>query len=86
MVTETESKIESIDVANDDLIAVLASLVGGDDERLAVVGDGPRKMVMRTATTNVVEDTVLYASELVEDGEVTDEVEINGQAVEVQVL
>jgi len=86
MVTETESEIESIDVANDDLIAVLASLVGGDDERLAVVGDGSRKMAMRTATTNVVEDTVIYASDLIEGGEVKGEIEIDGQSVEVQVL
>jgi hypothetical protein len=86
MVTETESKIESIDVANDDLIAVLASLVGGDDERLAVVGDGPHKMAMRTATTNVVEDTVIYTSDLIKGGEVADEVDIDGQTVEVQVL
>lgn len=86
MVTETESEIESIDVANDDLIAVLASLVGGDDSRIAVVGDGPRKMAMPTATNNVVEDTVIYTSDLIDGGEVADEIEIDGQTVEVQVL
>lgn len=86
MVTETESEIESIDVANDDLIDVLASLVDGDDERMAIVGDGPHKMAMPTTSNNVVEETVIYASELIESGEVADTVVVDGTEVTVQVL
>lgn len=94
MVNETESKIESIDIANDDLIDVLASLVeyeqsnGASDvsTRLAVVGDGPHKMAMPTETNNVVEETVVYAHQLVEDGTVAETVTINGDEVDVDVL
>lgn len=94
MESKTDSEIESIGVMNDDLIDVLAKLVEyertrgahGSNERLALVGDGPNKHAMRTAESNVVEDTVLYASELVEDGEVVNTVEIDGDEVSVTVL
>jgi len=110
MVTETESKIESIDIANDDLIEVLAMVAeyhrtrgAATNPRLAVVGDGPRKMLMPTATSNfaeqsvgdstdersesdVVEDTIVRGSQLVSDGEINDEIEVDGQEVEVNVL
>lgn len=93
MVSETESKIESIDIANDDLIEVLAGVAeyhrtrgAATNPRLAVVGDGPRKMLMPTATSNVVEDTIVRGSQLVTGGEINDEIEIDGQEVEVNVL
>lgn len=94
MEAQTESEIESIDVANDDLIDVLAQVVqyektrgaSGANPRLAVVGDGPHKMAMPTRTNNVVEDTVIYGNELVSDGAVADTVTIDGSDVAVNVL
>lgn len=93
MATQTESEIERIDIANDDLIEVLAQTAeyhrtqgARSDARLAITGDGPHRMLMPTATSNVVEDGIVYGHELIEDGELKDEIEIGGESVEVQVL
>lgn len=94
METETESTIERVDVANGDLIDVLAQLrqydntngARGTNPRIAVVGDGANRMLMPTATSNVVEDEIVYGSQLVEDGEVTDTIEIDGHEVDLNVV
>lgn len=94
MESETVSETECIDVANDDLIDVLASLVeyertngaSGTDERLILAGDGVHKMAMPASTTNVVENGVIYASDLVEDGQIADEIEVERGTATINVL
>lgn len=93
MTQQTESTIETVDIANDDLIDVLAQLSqfhetnGYEGQtRLAVVGDGDHRMLTPAWNTNVVEDEIIYSTELVEDGEVVDTIEIGDSEVDVQVL
>lgn len=93
MSSQTESTIDAVDIANDDLIDVLAQLSqfhetnGYEGQtRLAVIGDGSHRMLTPAWNTNVVETDTIYSTELVEDGEVVDQVEINDQLVDVQVL
>jgi hypothetical protein len=95
MVTETESEsgIESIDVANDELIDVLTALVEyertdgefGSDTRMALLGEGPRRMAVPADQNNIVEGTVFRASELVSNGSLVDSIEIEGDTVDVYV-
>lgn len=92
MATETETTIESIDIANDDLIDVLAQTAeyhrtrgAHSDARLAITGDGERKMLMPTETDEI-DGGYVFGHQLVSDGVVKDEIEINGQTAELNVL
>lgn len=97
MEAQTESndveQIETVDISNDDLIEVLAQTAeyhrtrgATSDARLAVVGDGTHRMLVPTATNNVVEDEIVYAHELVADGELKDSIIIGQHNPELQVL
>lgn len=94
MESQTQSTIQRIDVANDDLIEVLANLVeyertdgeSGSDDTLLVVGDGMYRMAVPDFATEASPDIGIRASALVEDGEVVDSIEIDGDEVEVEVF
>lgn len=85
MVTETVSEIESIDIANEDLIATLARLASGESETMVLAGDGPRRMAVPASGSNVVIDRTFDAEALVEDGQVVESVTIDGEEVELNV-
>lgn len=93
MEAQTETTTERVDIANDDLIDVITSLIeyektngsNGARPRLDIVGDGPNKMAVpaKTATEST---ATICGTQLVEDGDVADTVEIDGNDASVQVL
>lgn len=87
---ETQTTIEKAEIVNDDLIDVLATLTEfyqieepSPDPKLYIIGDGPVKML--TPYRGVEDADYIYGSQIVDAGELTDSVRIDGETVPLSV-
>lgn len=97
-----ETTIESVDIMNDDLIDVLTSTVTyertngarGRNRLMAVVGDGPHKMLVPCDEDGTLPDEysemsvydLVHATSLVGKSELMDTISVCGQDADLQVL
>lgn len=93
MVTETTSEIDRIEIMNDTLIQVLADLVefertngaSGTEPRIELVGDDEARLAQPT-DRSASETDVIHAGRLVDDGQLVNGFEMDGDTVYVRVL
>jgi hypothetical protein len=91
---DEQFEIDGIDVANEDAIDILTSLVqyektnGASGSTIVeLVGEGPRKMAVpgTVSATQSDEMVVISARRLVEDGDFATEIEVDGKTVPITI-